>query len=247
MSSVDKALRLLQHFSVKTPEFGLSALARAAGYDKTTTLRCLTALERNGIVEQHAETKKYRIGFAPLHLSRIREASFPVHAVLSPVLNQLAAELGETTHASVFTHRELVTVAVADPSKATRVFLDPSEPLPFHATASGLAFLAFMTPEARDELQLPDDLPEYTSGTLRRRDELEDQLAEIRLTGIGRAQGTFEDDVVGTATPFFSWAGKVMGAIAVAAVASRYNDALAARIDAALRDASAEITRKMGG
>ena len=76
MNSVDRALGLLRHFSVQTPEYGLSALARVSGNDKTTTLRCLTALERNGIVEQHPETKKYRIGFAPLHLSRIREKSF---------------------------------------------------------------------------------------------------------------------------------------------------------------------------
>src|SRR6056297_3743457 len=70
MSSVDRALSLLGRFTLESPMWGLSELARAAAMDKTTTLRCLNALERNGFVEQHPETRKYRLGFAPLHLAR---------------------------------------------------------------------------------------------------------------------------------------------------------------------------------
>lgn len=247
MNSVDRALGLLRHFSVQTPEFGLSALARISGNDKTTTLRCLTALERNGIVEQNPETKKYRIGFAPLHLSRIREKSFPVQALLQPILTRITQEVGETTHASMVTHLELVNVAIAEPNRATRVFVDPSEPLPFHATASGMALLAFMTPEARKDLNLPQDLQSFTAGTPRHLADLEVRLQTIRKEGLARAPSTFEDDVVGTAVPFFGWSGRVIGVIAVAAVASRYDAALQNRVDAALRDASAEISRQMGG
>jgi len=247
MNSVDRALGLLRHFSVQTPEYGLSALARVSGNDKTTTLRCLTALERNGIVEQHPETKKYRIGFAPLHLSRIREKSFPVQALLQPILNQIAADVGETAHASFVTHRELVTVAVAEPNRATRVFVDPSGPLPFHATASGMTMLAFMSPAERDDLKLPQELEEFTQGTPKRLEELEAQLVEIRKAGICSVRGTFEDDVVGTAVPFFGWSGKVIGVIAVAAVASRFDDAVFARINTTLRNAGNELSRQIGG
>ncbi|WP_323034786.1 IclR family transcriptional regulator [Pararhodobacter sp.] len=247
MNSVDRALGLLRFFSIQTPEYGLSALARASGNDKTTTLRCLTALERNGLVEQHPETKKYRIGIAPLHLSRIREKSYPVQALLQPILERIALDVGETAHASLLTHRDLVTVSAAEPNRATRVFVDPSLPLPFHATASGLAMLAFLTPEARADLNLPETLEAFTDGTPRSWAELAEVLATIRITGISRVFNTYEDDVVGTAVPFFGWSGKVIGVIAVAAVASRFDDVLAARIEAALRQASVELTQQIGG
>lgn len=247
MNSVDRALGLLRHFSIQTPEYGLSALARVSGNDKTTTLRCLTALERNGLIEQHPETKKYRIGIAPLHLSRIREKSFPVQALLQPILEQIASDVGETAHASLLTHRDLVTVSVAEPNRATRVFVDPSLPLPFHATASGLALLAFLTPEARADLNLSEPLEVFTKGTPKSWADVEGVLASVRASGISRVFNAYEDDVIGSAVPFFGWSGKVAGVIAVAAVASRFDDALAARIETRLRHASAELSRQMGG
>ena len=247
MSSVDRALGLLRFFTIEAPEHGLSALARAAGLDKTTTLRCLTALERNGFVEQHPETRKYRVGFEPLHLARVRERSFPVQTLLQPILDRIAGEVGETAHASLLSHGNLVTVAVADPTRATRVFVDPSDPLPFHATASGLAVLSHLPPDARADLNLPDVLEQFTQVTAGDWGALEDKIAEFRRRGIGQIHGTFEEDVVGTAVPLFGWSGRVIGAIAVASVASRYTDDLATRIEAALRQASAEISRQMGG
>jgi len=247
MNSVDRALGLLRHFSVQTPEYGLSELARISGNDKTTTLRCLTALERNGIVEQHPETKKYRIGFAPLHLSRIREKSFPVHSLLQPVLDRIAAEIGETAHAGFLTHGELVMVSVSEPSRATRVYIDLSIPLPLHATASGMALLAFMTPEMRAELKLPDVFEAFTSDTPQQLLDLETRLEAVRRTGIARAPATYETDVIGTAAPVFGWSGKVIGSVAIAAVASRFDADLERRIDDSLRHAGAELSRQMGG
>lgn len=57
MGTVDKALSLLRFFSPQIPELGLSELTRQSGFDKATTLRCLTALERNGFVEQDVNTR----------------------------------------------------------------------------------------------------------------------------------------------------------------------------------------------
>jgi IclR family acetate operon transcriptional repressor len=121
MSTVDKALSLLRHFSVQSPELGLSELARAAGYDKTTTLRCMTALARNGFVEQDAASRKYRLGLAPINLARIREHSFPVQAVLKRHLDRLAAETGETAHASLITGGALMTAMISAPERAACV------------------------------------------------------------------------------------------------------------------------------
>ncbi len=247
MSTVDKALGLLRHFSVEHPEFGLSQLARLSGYDKTTTLRCMTALERNGFVEQHPETRKYRLGFAPLNLARIREQSFPLATVLKPYLDRLAEETGETAHASLLSGSTLMTVAISEPPRATRVWVDPSEPLPLHATASGLAVLAF-TPEAdRAALGLGERLETFTEHTPDTLAALNEQLEAIARSGIGFCDQTFELEVIGTAVPVFGWSGVPIGAIAVAALASRYDEALAMRIRQALVAAGREVSRQIGG
>jgi DNA-binding IclR family transcriptional regulator len=246
MNSVDRALSLLQFFSVEQPEIGLSDLSRASGYDKTTTLRCLNALERNGFVEQHPDSKRYRLGIATLHLSRVREQSFPLQTLIQPVLDRIAAEVGETAHASLITHDQLVTVAVAEPARGARVFVDPSIPLPFHATASGIVVLAHMTPEARADLRLSSGFALFTAATPTSEDAVQAKIATAHAEGIARAESTFEDDVIGTAVPIFGWRGKVIGAVALAAVASRYDADLGQRIDDTLRACSTEISNQLG-
>ncbi|MDP7586137.1 MAG: helix-turn-helix domain-containing protein, partial [Verrucomicrobiota bacterium] len=61
-------MKLLDFFSERHPAIGLSEMARLAGCDKATTRRLLLALERSGMVEQLLESRKYRLGVAPLRL-----------------------------------------------------------------------------------------------------------------------------------------------------------------------------------
>ena len=52
MTTVDKALSLLDHFSHEQTEIGLSEFARLSGFDKSAALRMLSALVRAGFLEQ---------------------------------------------------------------------------------------------------------------------------------------------------------------------------------------------------
>ncbi|WP_168797745.1 IclR family transcriptional regulator [Aliishimia ponticola] len=247
MSTVDKALGLLRHFSVQSPELGLSELSRLAGYDKTTTLRCLTALERNGFVEQDAQSRKYRLGLAPINLAQIREQSFPVQSVIKRYLDELADALGETAHATLITGDALITAAISEPDRALRVYVDPSAELPAHATASGIAITAFSSKDKQDAVVNRQDHAAFTKHTPQNAGALKKLLAECRATGVSHAHGTFEDDVIGTAAPIFGPAGTPIGAIAVAAVSMRMTPDLQNRIDQALRIAAQAITRDLGG
>lgn len=246
MSSVDRTLALLRHFTVNTPEWGLSALARAAGIDKTTALRSLTALERNGFVEQHPETRKYRLGMAPLQLARLREATFPLQATLQPVVDRLAEASGETAHASVLTGRHLTTVAIAAPNRAARVFVEDTLLLPLHATASGLAVLAAMPQAARAEFLGQGPYRAFTDTSPTTPGQVDALLSSAAPDGLVHAMGTYESDVCSTAIALRGWSGAPVGAIALAAVGGRYDTSLATRIDALVREAGATLSAQMG-
>ena len=66
MSTIGKALSLLDLISVLDKDIGLSDLARLSTLDKATTRRFLVELERHGFVEQDEETRRYRLGAAPV-------------------------------------------------------------------------------------------------------------------------------------------------------------------------------------
>ena len=247
MSTVDKALSLLRHFSLQHPERGLSELARLAGYDKTTVLRCMTALERNGFVEQDAQSKQYRLGLAPINLARIRERSFPLLAILQPYVDALRDSTQETAHATVLSSGRLLTALVNEPDRATRVFMDPSADLPLHATASGMVIAAHLPAAERAALAASTSFERFTDTTPSTPQALEELFATTRAQGFARAEQFYEDDVIGTAVAFFGPNGRPAGAIAVAAVASRFDADLAHKIEHELVATGHKLTLELGG
>lgn len=246
MKTIDKAMVLLGLFTTETPEFRLADIARTAGMDKVTALRVLNSLVVGGLLEQHPETKKYRLGTAILRLARIRETAFPMISVLQPILDALAETTGESAHAALPSEAGLTTVALCEPNRSTRVWIDPTQVLPYHATASGVIFLAHM-PEA-EALTLLHRLPakRYTEETLSAA-ALADRIAEARLKGYARSLGWLEVDTASFSAPVFDWHGKVITTVAVACVRARVTEATEPALIAAVLKAAATATRAFGG
>ncbi len=247
MQTVDKAMALLGHFCPAQPEIGLSELGRMAGFDKAATRRFLVALSKHGFIEQNQDNKKYRLGSAFLHFARIREATLPLVSIVQPVLNDLAASTGETAHASILSGYSLATIAVAESQRATRANVDPAEPLPLYATASGLVCLAFGTASLRDDYSKQVQFKRIAANTLTSKKALKEKVAETFVQGFGRAHRSFESDIIGTAAPIFNQSGAAFGAVAVAAVASRFNTATERLIVRRVLEAARAVTQATGG
>ncbi len=245
MQTVDKAIKLLNIFTVRQPEIGLSELARLADLDKAATRRFLVALQRHGFIEQNPQTKQYRLGIGFLHLAKIREASFPLDAIVQPALQRLTEATGETAHAGVLADGCLSTLGVCFPLRANRVHLDMAERLPLHATASGLALLAFAAPEVRQAL--PKVLPAFTASTNTDHQTLQHLLAQVARQGFGEVANSYEHEVTGIAVPFFNASGFAMGTLAVATPSSRMTVELGQQIRTALFTETQAVTQGVGG
>lgn len=246
MRTVEKALKLLDHFDVDAPELGLSELARAASLDKATALRMLTALTGYGLLEQHPDSRKYRLGRTVLRLARVREATFPILAIVQPVLDRLAALTGETAHASLGAGTHLATIGTAEPQRTTRVHVEIAEPLPFHATASGFAYLAYAPAPVVSTILKATRFPAHTARTVTTAEALRREIDTVRGRGFAVCESSFEADVIGTAAPIFDASGHAQGAIAVASMVSRFTDELRRTIAAAVTEAAVDVSRALG-
>ncbi len=246
MRTVDKALYLLDFFDDKRPEIGLSELARLSEMDKATTHRMLGALARAGMVEQQPVTRLYRLGATVLRLARIREATFPATTLLQPILEDLAAETGETAHASLLAGHSLANIGVAESPRSNRVFVEPGLKLPFHATASGTAFLAFCDPDFVEQV-LSGPLASVTAQTLTDPAVLRETIQTARRNGHAHVDQGFEAEVYGIAAPLFGRRGEPVGAISVATPSHRMTGDLSRTIAGAVMAASVRASRAMGG
>jgi len=247
MKTIDKALRLLGFFTIETPEYRLSDIARAADVDKATALRILNSLSSGGLVEHDPDTKKYRLGTAVLRLARIRETCSPIVSVLQPLVDRLAESTGESAHAGLPSDNGIATIAICEPNRATRVRIEQTQILPFNATASGLVFLAFSSTGFADRWLSKSKIQSFTDETLVDAADVKKRLADIKSKGFAYSAGSFEPDVVGFAAPVFDWHLNVVATIAVACVRSRLTSQNRKQIENLVVAAAAEATATLGG
>lgn len=245
MQTVQKALSLLNHFSERRPDFGLTEMSRVSGFDKASTRRLLVALKSQGLIEQDDVTRKYTLGSAVLRLAKIREVIRPTYSVVEPVLTELTSAIGETAHFSLFTGGQLATVCASEPAKSNRVILEEGEVLPLHASASGLAFLAFAQATIVDDV-LAGDLQKYTPATVTDASLIRKTLQTIHRTGSALSQNGFEDGVCGVAAPVFIRSDCAEGAVAVAAPKSRFQRIDTVELRRTVMVAAEAISKQLG-
>ena len=247
MGTVSKALELLDYFTHQRPLIGLSDLARLSGLNKATCFRLMSDLGSAGLVEQVGAGREYRIGAGVLRLAALREAHVPTRETAMPVLQRLADTTGETAHLSLVIAGRLVTLAFAySAAHGTRVMMEDADTLPWHATSSGHAVLAFLPKDQREAL-LAAPLAAVTGETVTDTARLLALLEKVRKLGMAETAGTFESDVESCAVPLFDATGAVIGALGTAAPALRLTPALRAKIRSATLRAAIEILHLWGG
>jgi DNA-binding IclR family transcriptional regulator len=247
MSTVLKALELLDLFTRAQPLIGLSDLARQARLNKATCYRLVTSLCDYGLVEQVGPAREYRLGPAVLRLAALREAQVPTRDAAMPILQNLANATGETAHLSLMMGQALRPLAHAySATHSTRVMLEDTENFPFHATSSGLATLAFL-PESFQRAVLSAPLQRLTRLTETNPDTIFARLETIQTQGWAESRGGYEADVHSIAAPLFDAFGHCIGALSVAAVSTRMTDVQCSLIRPMLIRAATEITALWGG
>ncbi|QDZ00397.1 IclR family transcriptional regulator [Nitratireductor mangrovi] len=246
MSTVGKAISLLDLFTVDEPELGLSEIARRASFDKATTRRLLVSLTHAGFVEQDAETRHYRLGPGLTRLARIREARFPFLQIALPFVRELAAESAETVHLSEAGNGTLLTIHVEHSARANRINVNVGEFLPLHSTASGVAYLAHMRGPAL-KAALSGPLQPHTPRTITDPATIMKAIEVTRKRGYSMSDQGYEEGVFGVAAAVLGPDGYAIGTLAVAAPVVRTSKAAANERGKAVSAAARRITEQLNG
>jgi DNA-binding IclR family transcriptional regulator len=240
IGTVEKAVDILFHLHAAPAAQGVTAIGRALGMPKSSAHRLLAALSKRGLVERDRRGR-YRpgIGLVALGLGALERE--PVAVAARPVLEAEAAELGETVFLVGARAGRLVVLDKAEGTGFLRAAPRVGSSVPVHATAVGKLFLAF-APEA---VELPDrDLEPFTPETRTSRAALEREVERARSRGFAENREEWIPGLAVIAAPVLV-AGRLAGAIALAASAQRLEvlgpDRVAARTRAAAQRVAARI------
>jgi DNA-binding IclR family transcriptional regulator len=246
VSSLDRAIDILEAFTQRRPELGLKEIAAATGLHKATAFRLLAALCRRGLVLKHAETGSYRLGFRVIGLAEIAKASGGLAAEALPVMRTLRDALEETIFLSVRAGDWRIDLEQVAGLQSLRRVLVMGEPKSLHAGAASKLLLADMSDAEIAGWLARADLARFTKTTLTSPAALKREIAAIRRQGFAEGWDERNSGGAGVAAPLFGPSGTLLGALSAAIPTSRYAPELKRRTQALVREAAATISRRLG-
>ncbi|MGP3915556.1 IclR family transcriptional regulator [Nonomuraea sp. 10N515B] len=251
--SLERGLRILSAFSGDRSVLGIADLARAVGLNKSTTYRYVATLTKLEYIRQDPETKKYFLGPRVVDLGFAAIDSMELTKVAGPLLQALADETGCTASLGLCDGPDVVYVDRRRSSRRSSLAMDLNlhvgSRLPAYCTSMGKVLLAYKDPAALKQILDRTDTARRGPKTITNREQLIAALAKVRQGGVAVNDEELAPGLRSFAAPVRDRSGEVVAAVNIAVhltVAPTTVDALAARLEPALRRTAAEISRRLG-
>lgn len=179
-NSVDRALGLLRLLADAGTTLRFSDLQARSGVPKGTLHSLLGSLEAADFVRRTAAG--YEIGIGAFEVGTAVRATASLRDAVAPLLDELFAVHGETSHFGMLDAGDVVYLDRRDSQHALRYISRIGARKPAYATALGKAMLSLLPDSEVCEIY-PAQLPALTAATLSTRDALLALLAEARSAG----------------------------------------------------------------
>jgi DNA-binding IclR family transcriptional regulator len=236
--------RVLELFTDEVPDRGVTEVAGILQISKSKAHALLASLAEVGLLRS-VEGGRYRLGWRLLSLSRVlnETTDFRVHA--RPVMDTLAAHLGELVLLATISGDQVLYVDRATGRAAAGIPASViGATLPAHATGVGKALLARQSPEALDRLLCGGPLPALTPDTITDPRVLRAELEEIRRRGFAIDHGESVAGISCAAAPIVACGPHAVAAISIAVPSERFACREAVYRTATVR-AAAHISRAL--
>jgi len=197
VEAVERALTILDAFGPETQVLSLADLARQTGFYKSTILRLAVSLEKFGYLVR-GETGLYRLGPAAWRLGSTYRLSFDLGGVLRPELKTLCETTHETASFYIREGGSRLCLYRVEPARAIRHTIEEGARMPLDRGASGKVLLAFSGED-------------HAEG------------AAIRASGHAISLGERDAEVAAISVPLLAASGRLVGALAVSGLITRFS------------------------
>lgn len=228
--SLQKGLAVLSTVAASAEPLGVTEVASRTGLDYSTAYRLIATLVQLGYLERVAESKRYRVGSAVLHLGYAYIRTRGLHQAAVPIMQELAAHTGETVNLSVRDGLDMVLIDACETRHVLSTRTTIGGRFPLYCTASGKVVLASLPKAELDEVLGRLTLVPLTPRTIHSRRALVAELAEVRRRGYA-----INDEE------------HVVGLVAIAAAIRDHNGSTVGAIDIAIPTARITTRRPLAG
>ena len=223
VSSVEKALNVLEAFDGAQAALTLSQIAERTKMDLSSTQRAVHTLTTLRYLNKDETTRQFELAPRLLDFSFRYLASNELARRAIPYVQQLARETEETTNLTILDDTEIVyIVRIASPHVlAPNVIVGTR--IPAFCAAPGLAMLAYLPEEQAEDILERTDFVAYTFHPYQDKSSAMQRLRQIREMGYVRAEGEFYKGDVSTAAPVLDINNRPLGAVNISIATRRWD------------------------
>ncbi len=241
--SVRKAAAVLRAAAESSSDVTVSELARRAGLPRATALRMVEALVAERFLRRLPDDK-VALGSGLLAIARAADPDAVLLDAAEAPLERLAEHVSET-----------ITLTVARPDGTLAIVrqLDGphmlgltnwvGRPFPVHASSSGKLALALGGAAVRG--RLPATLERHARRTIVDHAKLDAELIRVRRSRYAQIVDELEDGLAAISVPVML-DDELVASVNASGPKARFDDAARARALPALREAAADVERRLG-
>jgi len=261
IQSIEVGGQLLRALVHHGRPMALKDLAREADMTAAKAHPYMVSFGRLGLIEQDRASGHYLLGPLALQLGLISlQQADPVH-IATPLIGQLAQQIGHTVALAVWGARGATIVRTAESPSPVHVNMRHGTVFSLTNTASGRVFAAYLDP-AVVRAQLEDERlrqkqrkgaaePAPPAGMppvqpLPSWSDFERQCQEVRDHGISRSDGEVIEGVSAMAAPVFDHTGAIVLAVTAIGPAGIFHTAWDGEIARALKACAGTVSQRLG-
>ncbi|MEY7999230.1 IclR family transcriptional regulator [Clostridium sp. Mt-5] len=246
IQSVDRALQILECFSKRENELGVTQIANRLDLHKSTTFGLLSTLENRGYLKQNLENGKYRLGIKLFELGKLVEDGMDLRTSSLPYLKKLVYKYDETAHLAMRDGNQIIYIDKVEGESGIKMSSQVGKRAHVYCTGVGKAVLAFMPEKDAEEIMKNIKFHQFTCNTITDSNELKEELKKIRKRKYCIDNEEIEVGLKCVAAPIMDYNGEAVGSISISGPTSRMNHEKMNLIAKDLKEIIMKISETLG-
>jgi len=246
IQSIDRALQVLELFSLEKPEWGVTEISKALNIYKSNVHNILSTFAEKGFVKKDSKTDKYKLGIKFFELGSVVIKNMDLRRIAHPHIEKLSKEFNETVHLGVLDEGRVVSIEREESNKGLCSHIEIGKRTPLHCTAVGKAIMAYLSEDKVATIVKGKGLEKYTENTITNEEELEKEFLKIRKQGYAVDNMEHEEGVRCVAGPIRDYNGKVIASMSISGPAFRINESNIPNIAKKVKECCDCISEEMG-
>jgi DNA-binding IclR family transcriptional regulator len=244
-STIQRAIDILNLF-IEHDKLSFTEMKEILGYNKSTLYRVLSMLDENNYLNKDTNNR-YQLGINIFILGNKFSKENQIKHIAEPFMEEISKKTGLTTELGIIEGRDVVILCKVDPPESLMKFISlAGVVIPAHCTGIGKSLLAFSKEEQVNDIIDYHGLKKYNSNTITSRDELMQEIKEIRERGYSINNGEQEEYIKNISLPILNKKGYAEAAIGVTGFTLKFDEKNAMEnYYSLLKDTANKIEKKL--